>query len=105
MPDKTPSAEDRGPPRSLTLVIDRIEGAVAILADDEGGGITLPLDRLPTGPAWAEGLVIRVPLDTAGRPDWRSAQPDHAETRRRLEEGADVLKRLRERDPGGDVTL
>ena len=105
MPDKTPSGEERGSPRVLTVVIDRIEGAVAVLADDRGGGITLPLDRLPAGHAWAEGLVIRVPLDAEGRPDWRAAQPDHAETHRRLNEGADTLKRLRERDPGGDVAL
>jgi hypothetical protein len=49
--------------------------------------------------------VIRVPLDATGRPDWRSAQPDHAETRRRLGEGAETLEQLRKRDPGGDVKL
>jgi hypothetical protein len=105
MPDKTPSAEGRGTPRMLTVVIDRIEGAVALLADDRGGGITLPLERLPGGHVWAEGLVVRVPLDTTGRPDWRSAQPDHAETRRRLDDGAEALERLQPRDPGGDVKL
>jgi hypothetical protein len=105
MPDKKPSAEGPGTPRVLTVVIDRIEGAVAMLEDDGGGGITLPLDRLPAGHAWTEGLVIRVPLDATGRPDWRSAQPDHAETRRRLGEGAETLEQLRKRDPGGDVKL
>jgi hypothetical protein len=105
MPDKTPRTEERGPPRLLTLVIDRIEARVAVLSDDRGGGITLPLERLPAGHTWAEGLVIRVPLDTTGRPEWHAAQPDHAETKRRLAAGTEMLERLRERDPGGDVTL
>ncbi len=104
MPDKTPAGEGLGTPRVLTVVIDRIEGTVAVLEDDQGGGITLPLDRLPAG-SWTEGTVIRVPLDAMGRPDWRAAQPDHAETRRRLDEAAETLKRLREQDPGGDVKL
>ncbi len=47
MPDKTPAGEGLGTPRVLTVVIDRIEGTVAVLEDDQGGGITLPLDRLP----------------------------------------------------------
>lgn len=104
MADRTPPADD-GAPQVLTVVIDRIDGPVVVLHDDRGGGITLPLDRLPGGHPWTEGLVIRVPLDGDGRPDWRSARPDQAETRRRLDDAAETLKRLQQRDPGGDVTL
>jgi hypothetical protein len=104
MPDPTPPADSHGAPRVLTAVIDRIEGPVVVLDDDRGGGITLPLDRLPGGHSWTEGLVIRVPLDRDGRPDWRSAQPDHAETRRRLDDAGETLKRLQQRDLGGDGT-
>lgn len=105
MADQTPPVDGQGAPRVLTVVIDRIEGPIVILDDDQGGGITLPLERLPGGQAWTEGLVIRVPLDPQGRPDWRSAQADHAETKRRLDDAAETLKRLERRDPGGDVTL
>jgi hypothetical protein len=88
MPDPTPPADSHGAPRVLTAVIDRIEGPVV----------------LPGGHSWTEGLVIRVPLDRDGRPDWRSAQPDHAETRRRLDDAGETLKRLQQRDLGGDGT-
>jgi hypothetical protein len=92
-------------PEQLILALDRIERTTAILVDEQGRTIALPMERLPRNPPPAEGDVLRVPVDASGRPRWPDAAIDRAETDRRRAAAAETLERLRKRDPGGDVKL
>ena len=89
-------------------VVDRVEGAVAVLVRDgdertEGERTEeVPIATLPAGSR--AGAVLRVPAKD-GRPDWAGAVPDEEARRARLREAEDVLRGLRRRDPGGDVKL
>lgn len=83
-------------------VIDRIEGRIAVIVADDGRTFDVPKRALPRG--CREGTVLR--LDEAREsPDWSRAGIDEAERARRLERARDALRRLGERDPGGDVKL
>ena len=83
--------------------VDRVEGGVAVLVRDSGGRVVdVPLSTLPAGAR--EGSVLRVP-ETEGRPDWAGAALDEELRRARLDDAERVLRRLRRRDPGGDVVL
>ncbi len=82
-------------------VVDRIEGDVAVLIDEDQRSVDAPLDRfqLPLH----EGLALRVPIGDKGAPQWGKAEID----RREVEMGKmnAMLEELRGRDPGGDVKL
>jgi hypothetical protein len=52
-----------------------------------------------------EGTVLRIDTTDRAFPDWTCAVIDEAERVRRLEQAREILKRLEDRDPGGDVTL
>ncbi len=56
-------------------------------------------------PGAGEGSVLNVPLDGAGSLNWSSAVIDEAERERRLNITRETLRRLRQSDPGGDLTL
>ena len=77
-------------------VVDRVEGEVAVLVDEDQRSVDAPLDRfqLPLH----EGLALRVPIGDKGTPQWGKAQID-----RREADTAEMLEKLRERDGGGDV--
>lgn len=62
----------------------------------------VPIETLPAGTR--EGAVLRMPEKASG-PDWAAAALDEEARRARLREAEDVLRRLRQRDPGGDVEL
>jgi hypothetical protein len=99
-------AGDKSDPKAeLVLVVDRIEGPTAVLVDDGGRQIAVPVDRLPRNPPVREGDVLRVPLDDTQRPDWFAAVVDQAETERRRAEAQGAPERLPDPGPGGDVTL
>ena len=83
--------------------VDRIEDGLAVLIGDADEELLLRLTELPKGTR--EGTVLRVARDAAGKADWSSAQIDEAEARRRKQEAHELLRELRQRDPGGDVTL
>ncbi len=84
-------------------VIDRIEGAAAVLvADDDGSVADVPLSHLPAGVR--EGAVLRVPQPD-GEPRWEAAEADEEARQARLGEAEAALDRLRRRDPGGDIEL
>jgi hypothetical protein len=87
---------------SRTLVVDRIEGRIAVLIDDDGPAFDVPLRSLPQGTR--EGSVLRVP-EKGGSPDWTSAVLDEKARVEREEEGKRILEELKRRDPGGDVKL
>ena len=85
-------------------VVDRTDGASAILVADDGGDEAhVARGLLPFGVV--EGSVLRVPLATDGTPSWRAAVRDEEIERARREEAAEALEELRKRDPGGDVVL
>ena len=88
-------------PESWT--VDRVESGVAVLVRDVGEEVAeVPLSGLPAGAR--EGSVLRVP-DAEGQPDWAAAVLDEELRLARLDEAERILKRLRRRDPGGDVVL
>ena len=84
-------------------VADRIESGIAVLVrDDDAKTKDVPVPLLPVGTR--EGTVLRVP-EEQGRPVWSHAVVDEEMRLERLREAEAVLKRLRSRDPGGDVVL
>ncbi len=83
--------------------VDRVESAVAVLVRDDGERVAeQPLTGLPAGTR--EGSVLRVP-EREGQPEWGAARLDEELRRARLDEAARILRRLRRRDPGGDIAL
>jgi hypothetical protein len=84
--------------------VDRIEGdRVVLIGDDDPRPVALPAASLPFPPR--EAMVLAVPLDAHGCPQWGRATRDEAEERRRLDEGKARIGRLRLRDPGGDISI
>lgn len=83
--------------------VDRIEGATAVLVDDDGRTLDVPKRGLPAGAV--EGTVLRVPLGKDAKPEWARARVDQDEAARRRAEAQDRIERLKKRDPGGDITL
>lgn len=84
-------------------VVDRIDSGIAVVVrDDNALQKDVPVAVLPA--ATREGAVLRVP-EMRGRPLWSRAVADEDTRRERLREAEEVLKRLRRRDPGGDVVL
>lgn len=61
-----------------------LSGQIALLADEEGRSVALPLTRLPDG--MSVGSVLSVPLDNAGTPSWSAASIDRAEEDRRRDD-------------------
>ena len=86
-----------------TLVVDRIEGDVAVLVSDEGEVLELERGLLPHGAK--AGVVVRAPRGDDGSFDWARAGVDEEATRERRREAEEILRELRKRDPGGDVAL
>ena len=90
------------PPEGL-WVVDRVEGSIAVLVrDGDERTEDVPVRALPAG--GREGTVLRVP-SRGGRPNWSAAIIDEDARRARLREAAEMLERLKRRDPGGDVKL
>lgn len=83
--------------------VDRIDKRHAYLIGDGGDEHQVPLAQLPA--KLAEGDVLRVPLAGPATPDWAGARRDPEEAERRRREAEELLKKLRRRDPGGDVDL
>jgi hypothetical protein len=91
------------PPRQIIVVVDRVEGTIAILEADDGREFQLAPRELR--PRAVEGQVYRVDLDADGSPLWKTAVADEKERDRRMKELDARMKRLRRRDPGGDIEL
>lgn len=83
--------------------VDRIERDLVVLIADSGDAVTVPRESLPA--SLEEGVILRVPLTRDGDPTWRAARVEEAETKRRLRDARQMLRELRDRDPGGDVEL
>ena len=83
-------------------VVDRFEGKVAVLEGDEGM-IEVTGRALPEG--CKEGDVLLVLERSGVEPErWRFCVDQEATNQRRAE-AAKILDELRDRDPGGDVSL
>ncbi len=62
----------------------QLNGQIAVLADDEGKSVALPVSRLPKGVK--KGSVLSIHLDNAGTPSWSTAEIDEDEAKRRADE-------------------
>ena len=91
-------------PTHEVWVVDRIEGGLAVLVEEEGE-IVVEVAAAELGEHAVEGAVLVVPLGGVGEPVWSRAERSPQEEEQRLERGTDRLERLRKRDPGGDVDL
>ncbi|HEU4747199.1 MAG TPA: DUF3006 domain-containing protein [Gemmatimonadaceae bacterium] len=89
---------------SRVFVVDRREGKMVVLVDDDGNTTELVAARLPAR-SRLEGSVLRVPLGNRSVPVWSKAVRDRAEEKRRLAELSKRLEKLKRKDPGGDVSL
>lgn len=86
-----------------TYVVDRIEGELVVLVDDETDEkVNLDSWELP---AVDEGTVLAVELDNNGKPKWGAVTILAEETARRKKAGDSHIEDLKKRDPGGDITL
>ena len=91
---------------SAVYVVDRIEGTIAVLVEDSPASDSVEVEarKLPKGCA-EEGAVLRVPVAPGSAPQWAKALRDRKEERQRADEVGGRLKRLQDKDAGGDVTL
>ena len=85
------------------FVVDRIEGRIAVLIDDDERALDVPLKRLPKG--IHEGHVLRVPQRGTDQFEWGEAIVDEQARAQGAEEAKRILHELKKRDPGGDVSL
>ncbi len=89
-------------PTERTYVVDRIEGELVVLIEDETG------ERVKVAswelPLVNEGTVLKVSVRD-NQPQWSTAEPDDDEATRRKEESKQILTDLKRRDPGGDIEL
>ena len=89
-------------PAERVYVVDRIEGELVVLIDDETGDqFNMESWELP---AVDEGMVLKVNLQN-DRPQWSTATIDPEETARRKEDAEQILHDLKKRDPGGDLAI
>lgn len=88
-------------PREHFFAVDRVHENDAVIMDDTGRALTIPLDRLPTGVA--ARTVLRVSIDNEGNPHWSTAKIDEAETQRRKQAAGDLLNKLRRSDAHGFI--
>ena len=75
--------------------VDQLNGQIAVLADDEGRSVALPVARLPKGVK--KGCVLLIRLDNAGTPAWSSAEIDEDEAERRVAENERLTKELKDK--------
>lgn len=85
------------------FVVDRFEGTYAVLIGDDGAVHDVIRADLPV--AVQEGSVLSIKLNQGNQPQWSDARLDAAEYQRRIENTREQLQKLRQRDPGGDMTL
>ena len=85
------------------FAVDRIEADLAVLVADSGGILEVPHQQLPIGVR--PGSVIKAPRGPSGEIEWGSAELDEAEAEERLARAESILRELRKRDPGGDISL
>ncbi len=83
--------------------VDRLDASTAVLIDENGNTIAIPKNRLGVAPE--EGMILFIPVDRSGTPDWNEARVDREGAEEARKEARKILDELKERDPGGDVKL
>jgi hypothetical protein len=83
--------------------VDHVGADRAVLVDDKGRAVTLPLSDLPVGLEKLAVLTVEVPDD--GVVDWSRATVDAEETDRRRQSSENISKRLRLSDPQGFIYM
>jgi hypothetical protein len=83
--------------------VDRLDAGTVVLIDDDRRSTALPKNRFRL--ALEEGMILFVPVDGSGTPNWYAARADHATSDEISQEGQHDLEQLKGRDPGGDVEL
>ncbi len=83
--------------------VDRLDAATAVLIDENGHAIVIPKNRLGVAPE--EGMILFIPVDSSGTPNWYEARVDQEAAEEARKEARKILDELKERDPGGDVKL
>ena len=90
-------------PTEQRYAVDRLTATTAVLIDENGNTIAIPKNRLGVTPE--EGMVLFIPVDNSGTPNWDGARIDQEATEEVRDEARKILDELKERDPGGDVKL
>jgi len=85
------------------FAVDRFEGKYVVLLGDDETAYDVRRAELPA--SLREGSILSVKLNEEGEPLWSDARLDVAEYQRRLENTRQQLRELKQRDPGGDITL
>jgi len=88
-------------PTELVFVVDRIARDVVVLVGDDGSEWSVRRHELPSV---VEGDVVRAPTSGA-EPDWTKGWVDVEETVTRRASARERLRRLKDGDPGGAVSL
>ena len=90
-------------PTEQRYAVDRLNATTAMLIDENGHTIAIPKNRLGVTPE--EGMILFIPVDSSGTPNWYEARVDQEATKEARMEARKILDELKERDPGGDVKL
>ena len=90
-------------PTEQQYAVDRLTATTAVLIDENGNTIAIPKNRLGVTPE--EGMILFIPVDSSGTPNWYEARVDKEAAEEARMEARKILDELKERDPGGDVKL
>ncbi len=90
-------------PTEQQYAVDRLTATTAVLIDENGNTIAIPKERLGVAPE--EGMILFIPVDSSGTPNWYEARVDQVAAEEARKEAQKILDELKEQDPGGDVKL
>ena len=90
-------------PTEQRYAVDRLNAITAVLIDENGNTIAIPKNRLGVTPE--EGMILFIPVDSSGTPNWYEARVDQEAAEGARKEAQKILDELKEQDPGGDVKL
>ncbi len=90
-------------PTEQRYAVDRLTATTAVLIDESGNTIAIPKNRLGVTPE--EGMILFIPVDSSGTPNWYEARVDQEAAEEARKEAQKILDELKEQDPGGDVKL
>ena len=90
-------------PTEQRYAVDRLNAITAVLIDENGNTIAIPKNRLGVTPE--EGMILFIPVDSSGTPNWYEARVDQEAAEKARKEARKILDELKEQDPGGDVKL